>query len=176
MTTVRVAHTADLDAATLTAIRALLVTAFEGDFGDDDWAHSLGGMHATAWEGTELVGHASVVQRCFLHNGAALRTGYVEAVAVHPDRRRSGIGALVMSPVERIIRAAYDLGALASSEMAVPFYQARGWQLWRGPSSVLTVDGRTPTPDEDGGIYVLPVAPVDLTAGLTCDWRDGDVW
>lgn len=176
MTTVRVAHTADLDPATRSAIRALLDTAFDGDFGDTDWAHALGGMHATAWDGPDLVGHASVVQRLFLHRGAAVRTGYVEAVAVRPDRRRGGVGAAVMAPLERIIRAAYDLGALSSSEMAIPFYLARGWQVWQGPSSVLTTDGRTPTEDDDGGIYVLPVVPVDLTAGLTCDWRDGDVW
>ncbi|HEX6355957.1 MAG TPA: GNAT family N-acetyltransferase [Actinophytocola sp.] len=176
MTTVRVAHTADLDAVTIAAIRDLLETAFEGDFDEDDWAHALGGMHATAWAGAELIGHACVVQRQFLHRGTALRTGYVEAVAVHPDRRRHGIGGLVMSPVERIIRAAYDLGALASSEMAVPFYVARGWQQWQGPSSVVAVDGLTRTEDEDGGIFVLPVVPVDLTAGLACDWRNGDVW
>jgi aminoglycoside 2'-N-acetyltransferase I len=40
----------------------------------------------------------------------------------------------------------------------------------------LTPDGVVRTEDDDGGVYVLPVAPVDLTAGLTCDWRDGDVW
>jgi hypothetical protein len=37
--------------------------------------------------------------------------------------------------------------------------------------------GPVRTPDDEGGVYVLPVAvPPDLTAQLTCDWRDGDVW
>jgi aminoglycoside 2'-N-acetyltransferase I len=81
-----------------------------------------------------------------------------------------------MAPLERIIRGAYDLGALSSSEMAIPFYEARGWVLWQGKSSALTPDGITPTEDDDGAIYVLPVTPVDVAAGLTCDWRDGDVW
>lgn len=56
----RTAHTADLDAATLGAGRALLDAVFEGEMTDHDWDHALGGMHALVWEGEELVGHASV--------------------------------------------------------------------------------------------------------------------
>jgi len=175
MPDVRVAHTADLDAAALTAVRALLDAAFDGDFSDEDWDHTLGGMHALAWSGNTLVGHAAVVQRRFLHGGRALRTGYVEGVAVSADHRRNGIGAAVMGPVERVIRAAYDLGALSSSEIGIPFYEARGWQRWQGPTSVVTPDGTRRTEDDDS-VYVLPVAPVDLAGPLTCDWRDGDVW
>lgn len=173
---VHVAHTADLDTATRAAVRALLDEAFDGDFGDEDWAHTLGGMHATAWEDGELVGHAAVVQRQLLHDGRALRTGYVEGVAVRAGYRGRGVGHAVMAPLERIIRAAYDLGALSSSEMAVPFYEARGWRRWEGPSWALTPAGVTRTEDDDGGIYVLPVTEVTVTADLTCDWRDGDVW
>jgi aminoglycoside 2'-N-acetyltransferase I len=33
------------------------------------------------------------------------------------------------------------------------------------------------TAEDDGGVFVLPVAPgLDLRGDLTCDWRDGDVW
>jgi aminoglycoside 2'-N-acetyltransferase I len=149
-----VAHTADLAPVTLTAVRALLDTAFGnehgnehgGDFDGDDWDHALGGMHAMAWEGDELV------------------------------RRRRGIGAAVMAPVERIIRGAYDLGALGSSEMGIPFYEARGWRRWHGQTWAMTPTGITRTPDDDDGVYVLAVGPVDLTADLTCDWRAGDLW
>jgi aminoglycoside 2'-N-acetyltransferase I len=176
MSDIQVAHTANLPKATLTALRALLNTAFGGEFSDEDWDHGLGGMHAIAWDGDEPVGHAALVQRRLTHQGRALRAGYVEGVAVRADRRRHGIAAAVMAPLERMVRAAYEIGALASSEMAVPFYVGRGWQLWRGPSSVLTPDGSVRTEDDDGGIYVLPVVPVDVTAGLTCDWRNGDVW
>lgn len=171
-----VSHTADLAPVTADAVRALLDLAFDGDFTDADWDHTNGGMHATAWAEGVLIGHAAVVQRRFIHQGRALRTGYVEGVAVHPDHRRRGVGGAVMAPVERVIRAAYELGALSSSEMAVPFYLSRGWRRWEGPSSALTPDGITRTEDDDGGIHVLPVTPVDLTAGLVCDWRDGDLW
>ncbi len=112
MVEVRTAHTADVDRGTLDAARALLDAVFRGDMSDHDWEHALGGFHALAWEGDELVGHASVIQRRLLHGGRALRTGYIEGVGVRADRRRRGIGAALMEPLERIVRRAYDLGAL----------------------------------------------------------------
>ena len=174
---VHTAHTSELDIATLKAIRVLLHEAYEGDMSDHDWDHTLGGMHALVWEAGVLVGHGAVVQRRLLHGGRALRTGYVEGVAVRADRRGLGYGAAVMDVLESVLRAAYDVGALSASEDGLTFYAARGWQVWRGPSSVLTPTGVERTDDEDGGIFVLPVGvPLDLTGGLTCDWRDGDVW
>jgi len=177
MTEVRTAHTADLDTATLDAARILLDDVFEGDMADHDWEHALGGVHALVWEGAELIGHASVVQRRLLHGGRALRAGYVEGVGVRTDRRRRGHGAAMMEALERVVRGAYDLGALGATDEAASFYAARGWKLWQGPSSALTPTGIERTEEEDGGIFVLPlVVPLDLFGELTCDWRDGDVW
>jgi aminoglycoside 2'-N-acetyltransferase I len=176
MTEVRTAHTADLDAATLRAARALLYNVFD-DMTDDDWEHALGGVHALVWEGAELIGHASVIQRRLLHGGRALRTGYVEGVGVRADRRGRGHGAAMMQALERVVRGAYDLGALGATDEAADFYAARGWQLWQGPSSALTPTGVKRTAEDDGAIYVLPLhVPLDLSGELTCDWRDGDVW
>lgn len=173
---IRVGHTAGLAAPVLAAARSLLHDVFD-DMTESDWEHSLGGLHALVWEGPDLVGHAALIQRRILYGGKALRAGYVEGVGVRPDRQRRGHGAAMMTALERAIRAAYDLGALGASDAGAAFYAARGWQLWRGPSSALTPDGIRPTPDEDGGIYVLPGAtPLDLDAPLTCDWRDGDPW
>ncbi|HEY5836284.1 GNAT family N-acetyltransferase [Streptomyces sp.] len=180
---VRTAHTAELGSAELSAVRRLLEDAFaghpDGEFTEADWDHTVGGMHALAWEGGRLIGHAAVVQRRLLYGGRALRAGYVEGVAVREDRRRRGHGAAVMAAAERFIRGGYDLGALGSAEEATGFYTARGWRAWQGPTSALTPEhGITRTPDEDGWIYVLPLphTPLDLTAPLTCDWRDGDAW
>lgn len=177
MSEVRTAHTADLDAGTLKAARALLEGCFDGDFSDADWDHALGGVHALVWEDAELVGHAAVVQRRLLHGGRALRTGYVEAVGVRPDRRRRGYGAALMAALERVVRGAYDLGALGASDDGAALYTSRGWLQWQGPTSVLTPTGIQRTEDEDGAIYVLPLtAPLNLSGELTCDWRNGDVW
>jgi aminoglycoside 2'-N-acetyltransferase I len=121
----RIAHTADLGDATRRAARALLDEVFE-DMTDEDWEHALGGMHALVWEGARLIGHASVVQRRLLYGGRAWRTGYVEAVAVRADRRRSGHGASMMDAVERIILGAYEVGALGATDAGAAFYAARG--------------------------------------------------
>ena len=177
MADVRTAHTADLDAATLEAARALLDAVFEGDMSDQDWEHALGGVHALVWEGNEVIGHASVVQRRLLHGGRALRAGYVEGVGVRADRRGRGHGTAMMSALERVVRGAYELGALGATDEAAGFYAARGWERWQGPTSALTPTGITRTEEEDGSIYVLPVTvPLDLSGELTCDWRDGDLW
>lgn len=171
------AHTSDLDAGTLAAARALLEHVFAGELSEHDWEHALGGVHALVWEGGELVGHGAVVQRRLLHGGRALRAGYVEGVGVRADRRRSGHGAAIMRALERIVRGAYDLGALGTTEEGAPFYAALGWETWRGPTSALTPAGVERTPGEDGGILVLRGDVVlDLDGPLVCDWRDGDPW
>jgi len=176
MIELRTAHTADLDAGTRSAIRGLLDASF-GGISDDTFENVLGGMHAMVVEEGELVGHGSVVQRRLLHGGRALRTGYIEGVAVREDRRRRGHGAVLMSALERLVRAAYQLGALGASLEGGRLYASRGWQLWRGPSSALTPDGIRRTADKDGFIYVLPVSvPVDVSGELVCDWRPGALW
>src|SRR3954447_13699815 len=152
MSDVVVVHTADLPPATLDAARALLVGVFGQDLSDEDWEHGLGGMHALVWDEGELVGHGSVVQRRLLHGGRALRTGYVEGVGVRADRRRRGIAGALMAELEGVIRAAYELGALGATEMAMPFYISRGWRVWEGPLAALTPDGVVATPEERGAV------------------------
>ena len=173
----RTAHTADLDAAALGAIRALLDAAFAGEFGHHDWEHCLGGMHALVHEDGELVGHAAVTQRRLLHGGRALRCGYVEGVAVRGDRRRRGVAGALMDEVERVIRGAYDIGALSTTDAGIALYESRGWRLWRGRTAALTPRGVTPTPGDDGSVYLFPAGvSLDESGVLACDWRDGDVW
>ena len=173
----RTAHTSELDAATLRSARALLDAAFDGSFGDADWDHALGGVHVLVWEGPDLVAHAAVVQRRLLYGGRALRTGYVEGVGVRPDRRRRGHGAALMDAMERVIRGAYDLGALSATDDGAALYAARGWLRWQGPTSALTPSGIARTAGDDGSVYVLPVAgPLDPAGALVCDWRDGEPW
>lgn len=179
MTNLHVAHTAELTTEDLQAVRTLLDGAFTTHeaYTEDDHEHALGGVHALLWDEEELVGHWLVVMRRLLHDGQALRTGYVGAVAVHPDRRRRGHGDVVMEALERVIRRGYVLGALSASGMAGAFWAARGWQVWTGTISVVTPHGMERAEDEEGGIYVLPgSAPLTAGGGLACDWRDGEPW
>ncbi|MER5763604.1 GNAT family N-acetyltransferase [Streptomyces sp. NPDC002082] len=173
-------HTAQLAEGELRQVRELLDAAFEGDFGDEDFEHALGGMHVLVHEDGGLVAHGSVVQRRVLHRGRALRTGYVEAVAVRADRRRCGLGGLVMARLEEVVVRAYAVGALSASEAGAGLYRARGWSVWPGRIGVLGPGGPERLPEEEGSTYVW--APpgggvlLDPTAGpLYFDWRDGDV-
>ncbi len=134
-------------------------------------------MHALVWEGDALIGHASVIQRRLLHGGRALRTGYVEGVGIRADRRRRGHATALMDALERVIRGAYELGALGATDEGARFYAGRGWKRWEGPTSTLAPTGIVRTEDDDGAVYVLELdVPLDLGGELTCDWRDGDVW
>jgi len=175
-TRVQLGHTSELGPATLASSRDLLYDVFD-DMTEADWEHALGGMHAVAWLDGDVVGHASVVQRRLLHGGRALRTGYVEGVAVRADLRGHGVGGALMDELERVIRSAYDVGGLGATDEAADFYAHRGWVRWAGPTFALTPDGVVRTRDEDDAVYVLPVAALlDVTGPLTCDWREGDAW
>ena len=172
----RTVHTADLAAGERAQLRAVLHAAFGDRFDEHDFAHALGGLHVLAEAGGRIVGHAAVVQRSLLAGGVPLRAGYVEAVAVHPDHQRLGYAAAMLDEAERIIRAAYDIGALSASAANAGLYTRRGWVRWPGSTAVLTPKGPRPTPDDDGSTYVLPVGATPLEGVLACDFRAGDVW
>jgi aminoglycoside 2'-N-acetyltransferase I len=59
--TVRLAHTSQLEAATLGAARAMLEEAFGGGFDADDWDHALGGLHALVHDGDRRRGFGSAL-------------------------------------------------------------------------------------------------------------------
>jgi aminoglycoside 2'-N-acetyltransferase I len=174
---IKVAHTAELPPPLLDEIWEMLVDVFEGDIEPSDWEHALGGVHALAYDGDALVGHASVIQRRLILGGRALRTGYVEAVGVRAEARRNGHASALMDAIERVIRGAYDVGALGASDMALAFYRQRGWLPWEGETYALTPGGIERTPEDDDSLHVLELAePLDRRARIMCDWREGAVW
>ena len=177
MPDVIIAHTSQLDAVTLKAIRNLAEVAFDGDFDEHDWDHALGGVHALVREGSDVVAHACVVLRLMIHGGRTLRVGYVEAVAVRADRRRAGYGRAVMTALEPFVRDGFDVGALAARSGAARLYTSLGWQPWRGRTFALTPSGVVRTDEEDEAIHVLVSSEtLDLDGDLVCDWREGDLW
>lgn len=175
--TARLVHTSDLDGETLQNARRMLIDAYAGEFTEQDWEHTLGGMHAIVVHRGVLVAHAAVVQRRLLYGDAALRCGYVEGVAVKEDWRGKGLGSAVLDAAEQVIRGAYQLGALSASGAGARMYRPRGWLAWRGLTSALSPEGMVRTLADDGCVFVLPVTvEVDPEAPLVCDWREGDVW
>lgn len=177
MENVQISHTAELPDAALAAVRALCDAAFGADFADSDWDHALGGVHALRYADDQLVAHAALVARRFLHGGRSLRVGYLEAVAVAPDRRRRGHGAAVVRALHPYVDRGCELGALASSDEGVGLYTALGWARWAGPTGVLAPDGIRMMPEAEDMVFIRPVTlRLDPTLPLICDWRDGDAW
>lgn len=162
----------------LSEVRDLLGVAFEGDLSAEDWEHALGGVHVVALEDGEVIGHVAVVERSLSQGARAWRTGYVEALAVHPKVQRRGHGTRLMTHAEAVIAANYELGALSASDVGAPLYERRGWRRLLGRTWANTPEGRVRTHGDDGSVFVLPLsepAP-DVHGELACDFRTGDLW
>jgi aminoglycoside 2'-N-acetyltransferase I len=170
-------RTGDMSAQQLHALRSLLDAAFDGRFTDEDWSHTVGGVHVLVRRGDLIVAHAAVVPRTLVAGQRSFSTGYVEGVATRADSRHRGHATEVMRAAGDVITRSYDLGALSTG---VPeLYTPLGWESWQGPTYVNSPTGRRRTKDEDDGVMVLRTGhtrTLDLTAELTCDWRTGDVW
>lgn len=178
---VRARTSAELSPAEDAAIQAWLTAAFErdehGGFTWEDWAHALGGTHFLLEEEERIIGHASVVERELHVDERPIRTGYVEAVAIHPERQRAGLGSRLMAAVNAHVDAAFDLGALGTGKQ--PFYERLGWEIWQGPTFVRAAAGLQRSADEDGYILIrrTPSSPaLRLTDPISCEWRPGDSW
>ena len=178
-TSIRVVPSSALSADDWSTLTDLCVAAFNEDW--DGYWESIGpGVHVIAEEaGRGVVAHAAAVDRLLYPGDATLRAGYVEAVAVAPDRQRQGLGTKVMEMIDSMIDEGYELGALGTGSHA--FYARLGWVTWQGPTWIRERDGRVVrSPDEDGGIMVrmTPMTPpdLDLSLPIAVDWRPGEVW
>jgi aminoglycoside 2'-N-acetyltransferase I len=181
--TVHTMATALLDAGFARELREMLDVAFEGDFADSDWEHSLGGIRiwATGEQG-RLLSQASVVPRTLKIDGVEVHTGYVEAVATVEEFRGQGYGTAVMRRAAEIIHEQFDIGALSTGEHG--FYERLGWERWLGPTYAETPEGcaKVRTEDEDGGILILRSMRSGAWQGsslegeIVADWRAGDIW
>jgi aminoglycoside 2'-N-acetyltransferase I len=149
----------------------------------EDFSHLFeqlpGSVHVRARDrdGT-LVSHAEFVPRWLQTAGLELRTAYVEAVATASGHQREGLATAVWQRLGEVVAAdpIWQLAALSPSDAA--FYERRGWELWRGPLAIRH-DGRLePSPDDEQVmIQRLPrTPPLDTTALLTAEWREGELW
>lgn len=168
--------TTDEIRADVDAIRSLLDDAFDGDFSEEDWSHCVGGRHVVVTESDAVVAHASLVGRGLRIGTELVRVGYVEAVATASNRQQQGLGSIAMAAISGLLRTDAIPGFLSTGEWH--FYERLGWERWRGPSSVISDDGRqVRTPEEDGGIMVYdPSRRLDRSAAIACFERPGDDW
>lgn len=173
-----VAESDRIDLASRSTLRVLWDRAFGDRFSDDDAAHAYGGVHVITWDGDRPVGHASAVpRRLRFGDGPWQVVGYVEAVATDPDFQRRGIGRETMQRLHQEIRERWPV-ALLSTGRAAGFYEALGWERWRGLSYTET-DAGVVADGEHGGLMILrldPAAVPSLAVAVTCLDRAGDAW
>jgi len=177
MPSTRTFSTEEATPAVLTEIRALLDLAFEGEFTDEDWEHTVGGWHVVVVDGDVVVSHAAVVPRLLVAGERSLRAGYVEGVATAPGRQGEGLGTKTMTGAATLIRSHFELGALSTGRP--DFYQRLGWERWQGPTFVREGAELVRTEEDDDGIMVLrfdSTRDLGLDLSLTCESRSGDVW
>jgi aminoglycoside 2'-N-acetyltransferase I len=180
VTSLRIARSAQLTPGEWAELTDLCVAAFNEPW--DDYWESIGpGVHVIARDPDgRFVAHAAIVDRLLYPADAVLQGGYVEAVAVLPNRQRTGFGTIVMDEIDRMIDEGYELGALGTGSQ--PFYERLGWEVWQGPTWIRHLDGRRErSAAEDGAIMVrrTPLTPhgLDLAAPIAIDWRPGsEVW
>lgn len=171
-----VRSTYDLTTDELAQIRELMTVAFEGDFSESDWEHSLGGQHALIRYGSSVVAHASVVPRTLWVDQSVFNAGYVEAVAVLPEHQKQGLGTAVMRMLEPVLEV-FDFCALSTGEHR--FYERLGWERWRGPTFVRLDGEDVRTADEDDGIMIRrtkKTGRLSLASEIVCEPRTGDDW
>lgn len=158
----------------------LCTRAFEEDFSSLMTTFQES-SHVIGWLNEQVVSHALWVTRWLqVESGPLLRTAYVEAVATDPAYQNRGYATAVMRRLAAEIAAndvGFDLGAL--SPFSINWYARLGWKQWTGPLSIRTEQGLLRTPEEDGQVMILrlPRTPsLELTAGLSAEWRAGEVW
>jgi aminoglycoside 2'-N-acetyltransferase I len=136
----------------------------------------VGATHVLGFLDGSLVSHALWVTR-YLQVGTdpLLRTAYVEAVATEQAYRNRGFATAIM---ERLASEIQDFDLAALSPFSVKYYERLGWERWRGPLFIRTENGLLPSPDDEEVMVLrLPNTPdLDLSAPLSAEWREGELW
>lgn len=156
-------------------IIALCRRAYEEDLGEL-FETFTNATHVLGYFENELASHALWVTRQLqVGNGPLLRTAYVELVATEPKYQQRGFATVVM---KRIVQEIQEYALAALSPFSVEYYARLGWEPWRGPLFIRTEAGlQASSAEETVMIYRLPhTPPLDLSAPLSAEWREGELW
>jgi len=174
---IQIIRVSDSELVSLTEVnlRALLADAFEGDFSQEDWEHTNGGLRFLGYLGAELVAHGSVIRRNVRIDEEDLKIGYVEGLAVAPLYWRRGFGSKLMSEITSYCKTEFRISMLSTGEK--DFYRKLGWLDFEGDSYVFRNGVEVRTADEDEGLMYLPRSVGSLSlAKVVCEAREGDDW
>jgi aminoglycoside 2'-N-acetyltransferase I len=173
--TIECLATEELPAAELAAVVAMCELAYKEPLAELFAGYGPATHLIGRWDGA-IVSHAMWVVRWLQPAGLdPLRTAYVEMVASHPAYQRRGYASRLMTLAPGYFQADFELAALCPAETGL--YGRLGWVFWRGPLFIRQAGRLEPTPDER--VMILPLdktPPLDLDAGLSAEWREGEVW
>jgi aminoglycoside 2'-N-acetyltransferase I len=134
-------------------IKSMLHRAYEGDFSEEDWEHTLGGVRYLGWIGDSLIANGSICSRTIWLNDIEIYVGYIEAIAVEPKFWSKGYGTQLMQLISIDTLSAYSVSMLFTSEKG--FYRQVGWTDFRGESFVKLSDKEVRTANDDQGLMFL---------------------
>ncbi|UCD09612.1 MAG: GNAT family N-acetyltransferase [Dehalococcoidales bacterium] len=173
--TLKVKKYRDLSEQELADIIELCSQAFETDYRPfldtfTDPTHVLGYYENT------LVSHALWITRWLqVGDSPMMRTAFVEGVATEQAFRKKGYALVVMKRLAEEIFD-YEIGGLCTG--SPDFYSRLGWQVWKGPLFARKDNESIPS-QEGASVMVLHLTdtPVlNLSAPLSIEWREGEVW
>lgn len=166
----------ELSTHDLVALKNLLDLAYEGDFSESDWLHTIGGVRFVGKLNGEIVAHGAVVPRDVFINGQSARVGYLEGVAISTDLQGQGFGSQLLTDISEYCVSNFELAMLSTDELN--FYSKFGWRQFQGKSGVIRDGHAILTPEEDEGLmYLLGKSNPNFDIRTAyCDWRPGDVW
>jgi aminoglycoside 2'-N-acetyltransferase I len=174
----RISRTLDSDLTTQieSALQSLMSEAFEGEFSEEDWQHTFGGMRFLGYVDNQLIAHGAVIQRWMDVEGERKLVGYVEGIAVTPTLWRKGFGSLLMAELTTYCRSEFPLSMLSTGEK--DFYRRHGWSDFAGESYVFNKGVEIRTEDEDEGLMYLLGSSQDNVGPrkVVCESRAGDAW
>ena len=172
--TLKIKKNTDLSELEFTDIIELCSRAYETDYGPfldifTDPTHVLGYYEKT------LVSHALWITRWLqIGNSPLMRTAYIEGVATDEPYRNRGFASAVM---KRLVVEIVDFEIAGLCTGSPDFYSRLGWQVWTGPLFNRKGDELIPTSGGPVMILRLPNTPeIDLSAPLSIEWREGEVW
>lgn len=133
------------------------------DFGGArSWSNARPELRLVGHDGDRPVAHLGVLRRFLQVASTSIPVGDVGLVAVDPDRRGRGTGAVLLGRAAAVLHdLALPFGFLTCGERVVPFYEACGWMRVANPTRMIRADGRVQV--YGGAVMVLPVRAARAT-------------
>lgn len=97
-------------------IKSMLHRAYEGDFSEEDWERTLGGVRYLGWIGDELIANGPICSRTIWLNYIETHVGFIEAIAVEPKFWSKSYGTQLIQLISKDTLSAFTVFMLSLFE------------------------------------------------------------